>query len=103
MEGLEEKLRSATESPSPDPYRLVRLIADIVPTGRPVLVFEVARSSPSTPPPPELASRLSLGGADALVVPLDTDDTSEGLSDLFAVCRAAAAVARYDRPAPPVL
>lgn len=107
MEGLEERLRSATESPSQDPYRLARLIADIIPAyGRPVLVFEISRSAAgadSSQALAELASRLALGGADALVVPTDSDDTPEGLSDLFAVCRAAAAAATYNRPAPPVL
>ena len=106
MEGLEERLRSATESPSQDPYRLARLIAEIIPSyRRPVLAFEVSRSAAGTETSQalaELSSRLALGGADALVVPTDTDDTPEGLSDLFAVCRASGAVATYDKPAPPV-
>jgi len=111
-EGLEERLQSAASNPSADPYRLARLIADTTPVGRPVLVFEIARTSTSDgqqtdtttttaiSSPKELAevaTRLSKGGADALIVPTDSDDTPEGLSDLFNVSRAAAEI----RPIPP--
>ena len=101
-EGLDERLQSASSNPSSDPYRLARLIADTVPLGRPVLIFEIARNIPSISSSSELAelaTRLAQGGADALIVPTDSDDTPEGLSDLFAVSRA---VGEF-RPPPPVL
>ena len=58
--------------------------------GRPVLVFEVAKSSPqqSSSDIAELAKDYEAAGADALVVPTDAYDTSTGLADLLAVCRA---------------
>ncbi|KAH7619923.1 hypothetical protein Ndes2526B_g05168 [Nannochloris sp. 'desiccata'] len=109
-EGLEERLQSAASNPSAYPYRLARLIADTTPTGRPVLVFEIARTSTSVGQQTdttttissskelaEVATRLSKGGADALIVPTDSEDTPEGLSDLFNVSRAAAEI----RPIPP--
>lgn len=61
-----------------------------IPTGRPVLVFELSRPSPSTTSSQlaEMAQRWVSWGADALVVPTDAEATSTGPADLLAVCRA---------------
>ncbi len=58
--------------------------------GRPVLVVELGRTNPSQTSTElaELAKLYESGGADALAVPTDSYDTSTGLADLLAVCRA---------------
>lgn len=58
--------------------------------GRAALIFEVCRETPSESSA-ALAVRareLVAAGADILVVGTDIEDTSTGLADLFAVCRA---------------
>jgi len=89
-ETVEERLQSAVATPASPPYRLTRLIAELVPTGRAVLAFEVCRASPSTTPAElaALAKTYEAAGADVIVVPTDSYDTPEGLKDLFAVCQA---------------
>lgn len=60
--------------------------------GKAVLVFELSRSllgqgnTGSTLA--EQAKHFVSLGADALVVPLDEDETPSGLADLFSVCQA---------------
>ncbi|GLI62069.1 hypothetical protein VaNZ11_004496 [Volvox africanus] len=91
MEALDERLQSATQMPLNPPYRLSTLIAESVPQGRAVLVFEVARSGSetSTADLAELAKAyVTLGGASALVVRTDSDATPSGLRDLFTVQQA---------------
>ena len=80
-EGLEERLQSATQAPARPPHRLAQAIAETVPTGRPVLVLELARG-----PGAEDSSQLGVlaaaalrAGADALCVKTDSDDTPEPL------------------------
>jgi hypothetical protein len=57
------------------------------PQGRAVIVVEVTRPSPATTPEQlaTLARTAIQCGADALCVRLDSEDTPEGLRDLFAV------------------
>ena len=59
-------------------------------TGRPVLIFEIWRPSPasSSAELAEVASTFASCGVDALAVGTDAEDSSNGLADLFAVCRA---------------
>lgn len=89
---LAERLESATETPNPHPHHLTQRIVDIIPTGRPVLVFELGRTPENINTSQKLAEvalKLTNAGADALAVPIDSDDTPDGLADLFAVSRAA--------------
>ncbi|KXZ49270.1 hypothetical protein GPECTOR_22g863 [Gonium pectorale] len=91
IEALDERLRSATQLPANPPYRLSTLIAETVPQGRAVLVFEVARPTPESPASElaELArAYVGQGGASALVVRTDSDATPSGLLDLFTVQQA---------------
>ncbi|EFJ49598.1 hypothetical protein VOLCADRAFT_104174 [Volvox carteri f. nagariensis] len=91
MEALDERLQSATQVPATPPYRLSRLIAEHVPQGRAVLVFEVARPNPETTSAElaELAKAyVTLGGASALAVRTDSESTPSGLRDLFTVQQA---------------
>eukprot|EP00879_Flechtneria_rotunda_P025260 GHRR01026833.1.p1 GENE.GHRR01026833.1~~GHRR01026833.1.p1 ORF type:complete len:246 (+),score=57.86 GHRR01026833.1:184-921(+) len=62
--------------------------------GRAVIVVEVTRPTPATTPQQlgVLAKQAIACGADALCVRLDTEDTPEGLKDLFAVVQAARGV-----------
>lgn len=156
MEGLEERLSSATQNPASPDHRLARMVADVTQMqvriclslacgsvgapgwynrgrcsspvaaaqrwcfhawclhqaaaapdhscthtthnisrryvccflqGRAVIVVEVTRPSPATTPQQlaNLAKTAIACGADALCVRLDTEDTPEGLKDLFAV------------------
>ncbi|GIL51135.1 hypothetical protein Vafri_7208 [Volvox africanus] len=91
MEALDERLQSATQMPLNPPYRLSTLIAESVPQGRAVLVFEVARSGSETTTADlaELAKAyVTQGGASALVVRTDSEATPSGLRDLFTVQQA---------------
>ncbi|KAG2438961.1 hypothetical protein HYH02_010753 [Chlamydomonas schloesseri] len=91
MEALDERLQSATAMPLRPAYRLSTLIAENVPMGRAVLVYEVARPTPETTSAElaELAKAyVQLGGASALVVRTDSADTPSGLRDLFTVQQA---------------
>ena len=91
-EALEERLQSATQSPARPNFRLARLIAEVAPTGRPVLVFELARgagTAASSEQLGELAVQLVAAGADALAVKTDSEDTPQPLMDLLAVIQAA--------------
>lgn len=90
LESLEDRMQSAVQVPAHPPYRLSTLIAETVPQGRSVLAFEVVRSSPSTTSQElaGLAKQYIALGADALVVRIDSDDTPEGLKDLWAVVQA---------------
>ena len=58
--------------------------------GRPILVIELGKANPSQTSADlaELAKMYEANGADALAVPTDSYDTSTGLADLLAVCRA---------------
>lgn len=92
MEGLEERLQSATQSPARPEYRLLRKVQEVTQfEGRAALVVEVTRPSPATTPEQlaALARSYLAMGADALVVRTDAADTPEGLKDLFAVVQAA--------------
>ncbi|KAF8072570.1 hypothetical protein HT031_000230 [Scenedesmus sp. PABB004] len=92
MEGLEERLSSATANPASPAYRLSRMIAEVGQMqGRAVIVVEVTRPSPSTTPQQlaALATQAIACGADALCVRLDSEDTPSGTQDLFAVVQAA--------------
>ncbi|KAK9826081.1 hypothetical protein WJX81_000287 [Elliptochloris bilobata] len=85
-EALQERLEGAAQRPASPPYRLSTLIQEIKLTaGRPVLLVEVPRSSPSQSSTDlgAEAARLVSWGADALAV-----DTPSGYADLVAVCRA---------------
>lgn len=55
-----------------------------------MLLIELGKASPSQTSSDlaELAKMYEAGGADALAVPTDLYDTSTGLADLLAVCRA---------------
>ncbi|GFR47518.1 hypothetical protein Agub_g9140 [Astrephomene gubernaculifera] len=91
MEALDERLRSAAQLPARPPYRLASLIAEEVPQGRPVLLFEVARPDPTTSSAQlaQLAAAyVSRGGAGALAVRTDSAATPAGLRDLFSVTQA---------------
>lgn len=57
------------------------------PQGRAVIVVEVTRPTPATTPQQlaNIAKTAIACGADALCVRLDSEDTPEGLKDLFAV------------------
>eukprot|EP00198_Chlamydomonas_reinhardtii_P004433 XP_001693769.1 indole-3-glycerol-phosphate synthase [Chlamydomonas reinhardtii] len=91
MEALDERLQSATAMPLRPAYRLATLIAENVPMGRAVLVYEVARPTPETTSAElaELAKAyVQVGGASALVVRTDSADTPSGLRDLFSVQQA---------------
>ncbi|GMH40085.1 hypothetical protein BSKO_07989 [Bryopsis sp. KO-2023] len=85
-EGLEEKLKRATEVPPSMPHRLAYLVQDIM-HPQPVLVFEVARPTSAS----ELSELVSVAedfvknGAEALCVSMDSPT---GLKDLFGVCQA---------------
>eukprot|EP00775_Hariotina_reticulata_P009698 gene9698-9857_t len=86
IEGLEERLSSATQNPASPAYKLSRLVAE----GRAVIVVEVTRATPATTPQQlaQLAKAAIQCGADALCVRLDSEDTPQGLQDLFAVVQA---------------
>ena len=93
-EAMEERLQSATQNPARPNNRLARLIAEVVPTGRPVLVFELARggsgsTAASSEQLGELAAQLVTAGADAFAVKTDSEDTPQPLMDLMAVIQAA--------------
>lgn len=85
-----DRLQSATRSPASPPHRLSRLIQERIPYGKPVLVAEVCRPSPSSTSQDvaKLAVDYVSWGVDAIAVPTDLEETPAGLSDLFAVCRA---------------
>lgn len=101
-ENLEERLTSATRSPAQPAHRLAQLIADVVPTGRPVLVLELARGPhvASSAALGELAAAALAAGADALAVKTDSEDTPEPLKDVLAATQAAAAAFERQRPPP---
>ena len=63
---------------------------DSIPYGKPVLVAEVCRPSPSSSSQDvaKLAADYVAWGVDAIAVATDLEETPAGLSDLFAVCRA---------------
>lgn len=90
MEALDERLQSATQMPANPPYRLSTLIAEAVPQGRAVLVFEVARPTLETSSAElaQLAKAYVAAGADALAVRTDSEHTPSGLRDLFSVQQA---------------
>jgi len=90
LEGLEERLQSGVQVPANPPYRLSTLISECVPRGKCVLVFELVRPSPATTPQElaALAKSYVEAGADALVVPTDSEHTASGLRDLWAVTQA---------------
>lgn len=92
-EAIEERLKSAVEVPANPPYRLSQAVAALREQGRVALVLELARPSPSAPPSrlAEVAERYVSCGAHALALCTDSEDTPEGLKDLFAVCRAVSA------------
>eukprot|EP00195_Chlamydomonas_chlamydogama_P012328 CAMPEP_0202904284 /NCGR_PEP_ID=MMETSP1392-20130828/28654_1 /ASSEMBLY_ACC=CAM_ASM_000868 /TAXON_ID=225041 /ORGANISM="Chlamydomonas chlamydogama, Strain SAG 11-48b" /LENGTH=159 /DNA_ID=CAMNT_0049591837 /DNA_START=129 /DNA_END=604 /DNA_ORIENTATION=- len=77
MEGLEERLKNSVAVPANPPYRLSTLLAEAVPQGRGVMVFEVARPTPSTTSAElaKLAKQYVSMGADALAVRTDSEDT----------------------------
>jgi hypothetical protein len=80
MEGLEERLSSATQNPASPAYRLTRLIAETTQMqGRAVIVVEVTRPTPATTPQQlaNIAKTAIQCGADALCVRLDTEDTPQ--------------------------
>ena len=90
MEGLEQRLQTVGETSVPRPYRFSQRVAEIVETfGRPALAFEVHRPSKDSSSKSEgvasIAERLVEAGADAIVVPTDSEETPTGLGDLFAV------------------
>lgn len=92
MEGLEERLSSATQNPASPAYRLSRMVSEVTQMqGRAVIVVEVTRPSPATTPEQlaNIAKTAIACGADALCVRLDSEDTPEGVRDLFAVVQAA--------------
>lgn len=96
-EGLEERLQSATQSPARPAHRLTQLVADTVPTGRPVLVLELSRGGQDAATSEQLgdlAAKLVAAGADALAVKTDAEVTPEPLKDLLAVTQAATAAAK---------
>lgn len=101
-ENLEERLTSAGKNPAQPAHRLAQLIADVVPTGRPVLVVELSRGPgvPSSAALGELAAAALSAGADALAVKTDSEDTPEPLKDVLAATQAAAAAFERQRPAP---
>lgn len=101
-ENLEERLTSAGKNPAQPAHRLAQLIADVVPTGRPVLVMELSRGPdvPSSAALGELAAAALAAGADALAVKTDSEDTPEPLKDVLAATQAAAAAFERQRPAP---
>lgn len=90
METLEDRLQSATASPAVPSHRFAQLIQDSIPYGKPVLVAEVCRPSPSASSQDvaKLAADYVAWGVDAIAVATDLEETPAGLSDLFAVCRA---------------
>ncbi len=100
-ENLEERLTSAGRSPARPAHRLAQLIADVVPTGRPVLVLELSRGPgvASSVALGELAAAALVAGADALAVKTDSEDTPEPLKDVLAATQAAAAAFERQRPA----
>jgi hypothetical protein len=80
MEGLEERLSSATQNPASPAYRLSRLVAETTQMqGRAVIVVEVTRPTPATTPQQlaNIAKTAIQCGADALCVRLDTEDTPQ--------------------------
>ncbi|KAA6420405.1 MAG: Indole-3-glycerol phosphate synthase, partial [Trebouxia sp. A1-2] len=102
VETLEDRLQSATASPAIPSHRFAQLIQvtalcklfcapqDSIPHGKPVLVAEVCRPSPSSSSQDvaKLAADYVAWGVDAIAVATDLEETPAGLSDLFAVCRA---------------
>ncbi|CAL5220305.1 g2293 [Coccomyxa viridis] len=91
MDALQERLEDAAETPAKPPYRLARLVQDIrLRTGRPVMVLEIVKPSPSSTSEDvgALAAQYAGWGADALAVLTDLDYTSTGYADMVAVCRA---------------
>ena len=94
-EALEQKLQSPT--PLTTPYRLSTLIANNVPEGKATLIFELNRNTLKFNSASQLADLCTaiLKSCDvysysvAFSVCTDTDDTPEGLNDLFLVRRAA--------------
>lgn len=90
METMDERLSSAASLPANPPYRLSNLIAESVPQGRAVLVFELARPHPDATPTElaDLAKSYVQAGAGALLVRTDIDDTPAGLRDLWSVTQA---------------
>lgn len=86
-EGLDDRLRLASDTPLSPPHRLDQLIQDAA--GKLVVVCEVRRASPAHPPKllGELAAAYERAGADALAVRTDVEDTPTGTADIFAVVR----------------
>lgn len=62
----------------------------LLPQGRAVMVFEVARPTPETTPAQlaKMAKDYVAAGAGALAVCIDSGETPEGVKDLFAVTQA---------------
>ncbi|CAL8470646.1 g10188 [Coccomyxa elongata] len=92
MDALQERLESAAQLPAQPSYRLSTLIQDIrLQAGRPVLIIEIAKPTPSSAPEDvgRLAEKYAGWGADALAVLTDLEFTSSGYADLVAACRAA--------------
>lgn len=86
-EGLEERMQSATQAPARPPHRLAQAIAETAPTGRPVLVLELARGpgADDSTQLGALAAAALRAGADALCVKTDSDDTPEPLKGAHGV------------------
>jgi indole-3-glycerol phosphate synthase len=76
--------------PTQPSYRLAQLIAESTQQGECVLAFELSRPSPATTSAElaALAKQYVSVGADVIVVPMDSEDTSTGTADLFTVCQA---------------
>lgn len=95
MEGLEERLRSATElGPGPNPFALSQKLAEVVPIkGRPLLVLELSNYSGEDSPvsPEDMAQRaeaLIIAGVDGISVGVDDSASEADLGMyLFHVCR----------------
>lgn len=95
MEGLEERLRSATElGPGPNPFAFSQKLAEVVPVeGRPLLVLELSNNcgDDSSVSPEELAEKaeeLIIAGADGISVRVDDSASEAELGMyLFHVCR----------------
>lgn len=75
---------------SPQQQHICCAPQDSIPYGKPVLVAEVCRPSPSSSSQDvaKQAADYVSWGVDAIAVATDLEETPAGLSDLFAVCRA---------------
>eukprot|EP00884_Botryococcus_braunii_P020534 jgi/Botrbrau1/7164/Bobra.0143s0034.1 len=91
LEEVDERLRVATSIPATPSYRFASLVQEIrTRQGRPALLLEVSRRQCgvecTSANVTELAEFYKTSGADAIVVL--TDQSPNGLGDLFATCRA---------------